>query len=321
MFILTAIILFILVSESLGWTFVVIRHALWLQNHPSYSKRIVLPNRIIAMFAAFSGILSILVWAAYSHCVALYIYGAIDVNYKYVIVSIIAVGTQLTHIHLWVLVSKYLCIPYEMRPIVSKWKTVALYKIFGVEIYDWYCMAMTKWAELAHDSVVHKSLLFNFLEVIPDLVWTKDLKGKYTYVNKSMCDNLLLMDSDDVLGMTVQGVAHKLLIEHGKVYALAEECVRSDNVTKTRRKLSEFFHTGIVDGEYVALRVIKAPLFKDGEIVGIIGMARDVTWNYEKQMYILGLFDGGNVEEGISAFREYNTQYKYPFIKAKRRKK
>ena len=44
----------------------------------------------------------------------------------------------------------------------------------------------------------------NFLKLIskhlPDMLWAKDLEGNYLYANESICENLLMANSDEVIG-------------------------------------------------------------------------------------------------------------------------
>ena len=43
----------------------------------------------------------------------------------------------------------------------------------------------------------------NFLKLIskhlPDMLWAKDLDGNYLYANESICENLLMTSSDEVI--------------------------------------------------------------------------------------------------------------------------
>ena len=44
----------------------------------------------------------------------------------------------------------------------------------------------------------------NFLKLIskhlPDMLWAKDLEGNYLYANESICKNLLMAKTNEVIG-------------------------------------------------------------------------------------------------------------------------
>ncbi len=117
---------------------------------------------------------------------------------------------------------------------------------------------------------------------IPDLVWAKDLDGKFIFVNKALCEKLLIAkDTDEPIGKTDIFFAErqrKLHPERDDWHTFGEMCVDSDQVVLQSRHPERFDEFGNIQGEFLYLDVYKAPLLDDdGEIIGTVGHARIVT--------------------------------------------
>lgn len=117
---------------------------------------------------------------------------------------------------------------------------------------------------------------------IPDLVWAKDLDGKFIFVNKALCEKLLIAkDTDEPIGKSDIFFAQRqrnLHPERDDWHTFGEMCVDSDQVVLQRRRPARFDEFGNIQGEFLYLDVYKAPLLDDdGEIIGTVGHARIVT--------------------------------------------
>jgi len=126
------------------------------------------------------------------------------------------------------------------------------------------------------------SLFKKMSDNVQDMIWMKDLDRKYLFVNKALAENLLLTrDTLEPLGKTDLFFARRERKAHPSVpdwYTFGEEGAGTDKtVLESKRPLRYEEHCRI-RGNPVYLDVIKVPfLDKDGDIIGIIGSARDIT--------------------------------------------
>ena len=130
--------------------------------------------------------------------------------------------------------------------------------------------------------------LYNLLRLmcdnVPDLIWSKDLEGRFQFVNQAMCDKLIMCDSPDkAFGKTDMFFAEQQRNE-GYEHTFGETCVDSDAIIKKNRAPGRFLEDGFVRNKYLVLDVHKAPfLNEDGEMIGTVGCGRDVTKEKETE--------------------------------------
>ena len=125
----------------------------------------------------------------------------------------------------------------------------------------------------------------NFLKLIskhlPDMLWAKDLEGKYLYANESICNNLLMATQDEVIGNNDVYFATREREKHPENkewHTFGELCFNSDYVVLEHMKPMIFEEYGNIKGKLVYLEVHKAPLHdKNGKLIGTIGSGRDIT--------------------------------------------
>ncbi|MDD2896703.1 MAG: EAL domain-containing protein [Aliarcobacter sp.] len=125
----------------------------------------------------------------------------------------------------------------------------------------------------------------NFLKLIskhlPDMLWAKDLEGKYLYANDSICKNFLMATPDEVIGQVDVFFATRERNKHPENkqwHTFGELCFNSDYVVLENMKPMRFEEYGNIKGELVYLDVNKAPLHdEDGKLIGTIGSGRDIT--------------------------------------------
>ena len=132
---------------------------------------------------------------------------------------------------------------------------------------------------------------------VPDLIWSKDLEGRFRFVNKAMCDKLIMCDSPEkALGKTDMFFAEQIR-NAGYEHTFGEKCVDSDAIVKEKRAPDRFLEDGLVSNKYLVLDVHKAPfLNKDGEMIGTVGCGRDVTKEKEAEE---ALRESQQIIEGI----------------------
>lgn len=117
---------------------------------------------------------------------------------------------------------------------------------------------------------------------VPDLIWAKDLEGRYLFVNRATCEKLLhAADTEEPLGKTGTFFAERERQARPGVLALdtfGEICRNSDAAVIKTGKAGRFDECGHVRGEFLFLDVIKAPFRdEDGRMIGTVGCGRDVT--------------------------------------------
>ena len=122
---------------------------------------------------------------------------------------------------------------------------------------------------------------------LPDLIWTKDMEGKYLFVNKA-CSEILLnaIDTDEPVGKTDMYFIDRMIKSHPEIpdyFSFGNKCVKSDLKVLEIRKPMRFDESGNIKGEFLSLDVFKAPFYNgNGDIIGTVGCGRVVT--KERQM-------------------------------------
>jgi len=301
----TTVLLALLAMESVSWSFTLNRHAKWLKDSPVNERRAFIKTAVLTIFSTLSGCFTLFSWAWFCYFRA----HNINIYHEYELHLILTLGIQFTHIHFSVILGKYSCLPEIYWPLCSK----AIHKLLKrfVKIYsiDDHWDSIQKWQGIFSRAETHRGLLVNFLDVVPDLVWTKDEQNRFTYTNKSACEILLLMSPERALGRTSTEIAD-LLRSQGIDYTFGELCDDSDSITRKFKKPSLFFEFGLVKDKNIYLRVLKAPIFDpDNNIIGTIGVGRNVSWQIESYKHIDDLFKSGRIKEGITAFENHRSRF------------
>jgi PAS domain S-box-containing protein len=120
--------------------------------------------------------------------------------------------------------------------------------------------------ELAYQS----SLLNTIVDSLPDGVFCKDVNYKYTMCNKYMTDtfgrkleNMLGQDDKTALGMNAEAAA----LANGV----------DQKVMKERQQITFEEWLPCADGVTRLFETVKVPLVQDGEVIGVLGIGRDMT--------------------------------------------
>jgi PAS domain S-box-containing protein len=127
-----------------------------------------------------------------------------------------------------------------------------------------------------------QELLRNVADIMPDMLWVKDIEKKFIFVNKSVCENLLMAsDVDEPIGKTDLFFARREREKHAddpQWHTFGENCRNSDDIVMETGKSGHFEEFGNVKGKFLFLEAIKTPLRNEqGEIIGTVGAARDIT--------------------------------------------
>lgn len=120
-------------------------------------------------------------------------------------------------------------------------------------------------------------LMFSIADNIDDLLWAKDINGKYLFGNKAICIKLLGIENPyNVIGKTDVELA--LAAREKYKHDFGEMCFNSDNVVIQTLKPETFHEYGNALGKWLDLEVIKSPLFdRKGVLQGTVGVGRDIT--------------------------------------------
>jgi len=130
--------------------------------------------------------------------------------------------------------------------------------------------------------VLGQDILRTLTDNLPDMLWIKDLKGRYLFANQSICQNLLMaVDTSEPVGQTDVFFAHReraTQADNAEWHTFGELCANSDEIVIKNNKPMRFEEYGNVKGEPLYLEVHKAPFYDEqGNILGTVGSARDIT--------------------------------------------
>lgn len=126
------------------------------------------------------------------------------------------------------------------------------------------------------------SMLQLLCDNVPDMIWAKDLQGRYTFANKALCEKLLNTGSTaEPLGKTFGEFVQRerqLHAEDHEWFTFGQFAGDVDQYTLGRTEPTVFEESGNACGRFVYLDVHQARfLDAQGEIVGTVGCARDIT--------------------------------------------
>ena len=122
------------------------------------------------------------------------------------------------------------------------------------------------------------------INTLPDMVWFKDLKGIHLDINDAFC-RAVAKDKADVRGRD-----HYYIWDIPKeVYEASDYvCVETEDDVIAARTTCLFDEEVMkADGNLSKLKTYKTPIFDGDTIIGTVGIARDVTKEYEYQQNIV----------------------------------
>ena len=172
---------------------------------------------------------------------------------------------------------------YATRKVLLKDKANKPYGIIGLA-YD-VTESRQNEQELL-DSRTRYKYMYNMLRLmadnIPDLLWAKDLRKRYLFANKALCEKLLnARDTEEPIGKTDLYFAERERKKHPEDpdwHTFGEICSDSDELTIQQKAPGCFNEYGNVRGQFLYLDVQKAPILdEDGNLIGTVGSGRDIT--------------------------------------------
>lgn len=135
------------------------------------------------------------------------------------------------------------------------------------------------------------------IEKLPDMLWFKDVEGRYVYANKAIREGLLLDDSPE--GKTDMELAYAAKEVYGdREHTFGEVCGDSDeDVLENEYESKRYVESGKVKGKMLHLEVNKSVVKVDGKIIGVVGSGRDIT-EYREELI-------GNAQIDVFEKNEY----------------
>lgn len=135
------------------------------------------------------------------------------------------------------------------------------------------------------------------IDKLPDMLWFKDVNGKYVYTNKAIRENLLLDENPE--GRTDLELSYAAKQEYGdREHTFGEVCGDSDkDVLENEYEGKKYVESGKVKGKMLHLEVNKSIVKVDGEIIGVVGSGRDIT-EYREELI-------GNAQLDVFEKNEY----------------
>lgn len=158
--------------------------------------------------------------------------------------------------------------------------------------------------ELNHFS---SELLELLTKNLNDLLWVKDLEGRYIYVNQTICDKLLMAkDINEPIGKDDSFFSLREQEKYKNIpnwHTFEGLCQSSDlDVIKSKKPI-RVEESANIKGELLVLEIYKAPLYdRDGDIIGTIGTARDITELKKTEL---------DLEKNLKILQEHKEELEY----------
>ena len=125
-----------------------------------------------------------------------------------------------------------------------------------------------------------RNLFLSVLDHLDDMVWAKDLEGKYIVANKAFREKFCYgITWDELQGMTDNELAKKFKKQVGEQnHTFGELCANSDVVVQRSRLPQKFLEDGNINGKFMKLIVNKSTVVNHtNKMFAICGSGRDVT--------------------------------------------
>ena len=157
-----------------------------------------------------------------------------------------------------------------------------------------------------------RNYLDTTINMVPDLIWYKDVRGAHLKVNDAFC-KLVGKPREDIQGRG-----------HYYVWGLTKEqyeqgeyvCLDTEETVLRKKKVCQFDEKVLSGKNLRDLLTYKAPIFaEDGSVMGTVGVAHDVTQEHKYQKQILDMARTDDLT-GLA-----NRRYFYSYLGRHRGKK
>mgnify|MGYP000187966444 CR=1 FL=1 len=152
------------------------------------------------------------------------------------------------------------------------------------------CMDNSDLVQLKRQFRKEKNLRNAVLDHLDDMIWAKDLEGKYIMTNKSFRERFCYgLRDDEILGKDDIELATLFKSKVGNEnHTFGEVCGNSDLEIHNNQMAMKFLESGNIDGKIMKLIVNKSPLCDHkGNMFAVCGSGRDVTeWHNDLEKAI-----------------------------------
>jgi diguanylate cyclase (GGDEF)-like protein/PAS domain S-box-containing protein len=124
------------------------------------------------------------------------------------------------------------------------------------------------------ESILGQKYLDTLIDSLPDLIWFKDARGAHLKVNDSFCRTVKKTKAQ------IEGRGHYYIWDlEPDEYAKGEYiCLESEEIVLNKKETCLFDETVKCGDELRKFKTYKSPIFDtDGEVIGTVGLAHDVT--------------------------------------------
>ena len=138
-------------------------------------------------------------------------------------------------------------------------------------------------SEVKQRMETHKNLTMSVIDHIEDMLWAKDLRGRYILANKVFRAKFCYgMAWDKLEYATDAELSREAKRNVGELnHTFCDMCANSDQLVLETGQSAEFLETGMIDGKEIKLIVSKSPIYNfKGIMFGTCGTGRDVTQWY-----------------------------------------
>ena len=144
------------------------------------------------------------------------------------------------------------------------------------------------------------------MDHIEDMLWSKDLDGRYIVANKAFRNKFCYeLEWNEMQGKNDIELAKIFKDKVGNEnHTFGEVCANSDEVIIRNEIAKEFMEYGLINGKMMKLVVNKSPVYDNkGELCATCGTGRDITdWHDSLEEAI------NKVHEGCSCFGQEETE-------------
>lgn len=137
----------------------------------------------------------------------------------------------------------------------------------------YYFSKMIKQIKFEADYKLNQKYLDAVIETLPDMVWFKSVDGTHLKVNDRFCEVVGKSKED------VKGQSHYYIWDITKEeYELGKQvCIETDDIVLEEKTTCLFNEEVKSKDGLIKLMTYKTPIFDNDEIIGTVGIARDIT--------------------------------------------
>ena len=156
------------------------------------------------------------------------------------------------------------------------------------------------------ERIKEQNLFVSVMDHIEDMLWSKDLDGRYIVANKAFRNKFCYeLEWNEMQGKNDIELAKIFKDKVGNEnHTFGEVCANSDEVIIRNEIAKEFMEYGLINGKMMKLVVNKSPMYDNkGELCATCGTGRDITdWHDSLEEAI------NKVREGCSCFGQEETE-------------